>query len=90
MVFDDFLVKGIGEILGGSHREHDLEKIKQRLIDDNEDPSEYEFYLDTRRYGSVPHGGFGLGTERVIRWICGFDQVKDCIAFPRTPDRYKP
>ncbi len=86
----DFLVKGIGEILGGSHREHDLEKIKQRLIDDNEDPSEYEFYLDTRRYGSVPHGGFGLGTERVIRWICGFDQVKDCIAFPRTPERYKP
>lgn len=86
----DFLIAGVGEIIGGSHREHDLEKIKQRLVEDGEDPSEYEFYLDTRRYGSVPHGGFGLGTERVIRWLCGFDHIKDCIPFPRTPERYKP
>jgi asparaginyl-tRNA synthetase len=87
----DFLApEGHGEIIGGSHREHDIEKVKQRLIDDGEDPLEYEFYLDTRRYGSVPHGGFGLGVERVIKWICGLDNIKDCIPFPRTMERYKP
>ena len=87
----DFLApEGYGEIIGGSHREPDIEKVRQRLIDDGEDPSEYEFYLDTRRYGSVPHGGFGLGVERVIRWICGLESIKDAIPFPRTMDRYKP
>lgn len=87
----DFLApEGYGEIIGGSHREHDLEEIKQRLREDGEDPGEYEFYLDTRRYGSVPHGGFGLGVERVITWICGLDNIKDSIAFPRTMERYKP
>tara|TARA_Y100000310_G_scaffold345531_1_gene466084 strand:- start:17276 stop:18568 length:1293 start_codon:yes stop_codon:yes gene_type:complete len=87
----DFLApEGHGEIIGGSHREHDLEKVKQRLKDDGEDPLEYGFYLDTRRYGSVPHGGFGLGVERVIKWICGLDNIKDTIPFPRTMERYKP
>ncbi len=87
----DFLApEGYGEIIGGSHREHDIEKVKQRLRDDGEKPEEYEFYLDTRRYGSVPHGGFGLGVERVIRWICGLDNIKDAIPFPRTMERYKP
>ncbi len=87
----DFLApEGYGEIIGGSHREHDIEKVKERLIADGEDPSEYEFYLDTRRYGSVPHGGFGMGVERIITWICGLDNIKDSIAFPRTMERYKP
>ncbi|MBU0457326.1 MAG: asparagine--tRNA ligase [Nanoarchaeota archaeon] len=87
----DFLApEGYGEIVGGSHREHDLEKIKKRLIDDGEDPAEYEFYLDTRRYGSVPHGGFGMGVERLIAWICKLDTIKDAIPFPRTMERYKP
>jgi asparaginyl-tRNA synthetase len=87
----DFLApEGYGEIIGGSHREHDIEKIKQRLVDDGEDPKEYEFYLDTRRYGTVPHGGFGLGVERLIAWICGLDTIKDAIPFPRTMERYKP
>ncbi len=87
----DFLApEGYGEIIGGSHREHDLEKIKQRLLEQGEDPAQYEFYLDTRRYGSVPHGGFGLGVERVIRWICGLENIKDAIPFPRTMERYKP
>lgn len=87
----DFLApESHGEIIGGSHREHDLEKIKQRLRDQGEDPSQYEFYLDTRRYGSVPHGGFGLGVERVIKWVCGLDNIKDAIPFPRTMERYKP
>jgi asparaginyl-tRNA synthetase len=87
----DFLApEGHGEIIGGSHREHDLEEIKKRLKEQGEDPSQYEFYLDTRRYGSVPHGGFGLGVERLIRWICGLDNIKDAIPFPRTMERYKP
>lgn len=82
--------EGYGELIGGSQREEDLEKIKERLRRDGEDPSEYEYYLDTRRYGSVPHGGFGVGMERVIAWICGLDSVKEAIAFPRTPTRHKP
>ena len=87
----DFLApEGHGEIIGGSQREHDLEKIKQRLLEQGEDPKNYEFYLDTRRYGSVPHGGFGLGVERVIKWICGLENIKDAIPFPRTMERYKP
>ncbi len=79
-----------GEIIGASERESDIEKIKKRLIDEGEDPKQYEFYLDTRRYGSVPHGGWGLGMERVISWICGLDNIKDSIPFPRTILRYKP
>ncbi len=87
----DFLApEGYGEIIGGSQREADIESVKQRLVEDGEDPSEYEFYLDTRRYGSVPHGGFGLGVERVIRWVCGLETIKDAIPFPRTMERYKP
>ena len=87
----DFLApEANGEIIGGSQREHDLEKIKQRLRDQGEDPTEYEFYLDTRRYGSVPHGGFGMGVERIIKWICGLESIKDVIPFPRTMERYKP
>ena len=87
----DFLApEGYGEIVGGSHREHDIEKIKKRLIEENENPKEYEFYLDTRRYGTVPHAGFGLGVERIIAWICGLDTIKDAIPFPRTMERYKP
>ena len=87
----DFLApEGHGEIIGGSQREHDLEKIKLRLRAQGERPEEYEFYLDTRRYGSVPHGGFGLGVERVIKWVCGLENIKDAIPFPRTRERYKP
>ena len=87
----DFLApEGHGEIIGGSQREHDIEKIKQRLIEQGEKLEDYEFYLDTRKYGSVPHGGFGLGIERVIKWICGLDNIKDAIAFPRTMQRYTP
>lgn len=87
----DFLApEGYGEIIGGSQREEDIEKIKQRLVEQGEDLSKYEFYLDTRRYGSVAHGGFGLGVERVITWICGLDNIKDSISFPRTMLRYTP
>jgi asparaginyl-tRNA synthetase len=87
----DFLApEGNGEIIGGSQREHNIEEIKKRLIEQGEKPEEYEFYLDTRRYGSVPHGGFGLGVDRLVRWICGLETIKDAIPFPRTMERYKP
>ena len=87
----DFLApEGHGEMIGGSQREHNIEEIKRRLTEQGEKPEEYEFYLDTRRYGSVPHGGFGLGVERLIKWICGLESIKDCIPFPRTMERYKP
>jgi len=87
----DFLApEGYGEIIGGSQREENIDEIKKRLKEQGEDLKEYEFYLDTRRYGSVPHGGFGLGVERIITWICGFDTIKDSIPFPRTMLRYNP
>ncbi|MDD3244822.1 MAG: asparagine--tRNA ligase [Candidatus ainarchaeum sp.] len=88
--FDCIGPEGYGEIIGASEREPDLEKIKQRLEDDGEDPKHYEFYLDTRRYGSVPHAGFGMGVERLIAYITGVDNIKDTIPFPRTMVRYKP
>lgn len=88
--FDCIGPEGYGEIIGASEREPDLEKIKKRLEDDGEDPKHYEFYLDTRRYGSVPHAGFGMGVERLIAYITGVDNIKDTIPFPRTMVRYKP
>ena len=87
----DFIApEGYGEIIGGSERESDIEEIKKRLEEEGEKVSEYGFYLDTRRYGSVPHGGFGMGVERLISWICKLDSIKDAIPFPRTVLRYKP
>jgi asparaginyl-tRNA synthetase len=87
----DFIApEGYGEIIGGSERESDLEVLKKRLKDMGEKLENYSFYLDTRRYGSVPHGGFGMGVERVISWICGLTNIKDAIAFPRTPTRFTP
>jgi asparaginyl-tRNA synthetase len=87
----DFIAtEGYGEIIGGSERESDINKIIERLKEEGEDPKDYVFYLDTRKYGSVPHGGFGLGVERLITWVCGLDNLKDSIAFPRTMLRCKP
>ncbi|RME32140.1 asparagine--tRNA ligase [Candidatus Woesearchaeota archaeon] len=87
----DFIApEGYGELIGGSARETSLEKLKERLKADGEKLEDYEYYFDTRRYGSVPHGGFGLGMERVISWVCGLDSIKDAIPFPRTPLRWTP
>ncbi len=82
--------EGYGELIGGSEREADPDKIKKRLIEMGEKPEQYSFYLDTRKYGSVPHGGFGMGVERVVSWICGLDTIKDAIPFPRTMTRVTP
>ena len=86
----NILAPFIGEIIDGSQREPDLKKIKQRLKESKIDLKDSDWYLDSRRYGSVPHSGFGLGTERLIQWICGLETIKDAIPFPRTPTRLSP
>jgi len=78
------------EIIGGSERSTDIEYLKKRLRESGANPEDYNFYLDSRRYGSVPHAGFGLGIERVIQWICKLNHIRDAIPFPRTAKRYKP
>ncbi len=88
--FDMIGPEGYGELIGGSQREEDIEKIKDNLKKQGEDLKNYDFYLDTRRYGSVPHGGYGMGVERIISWICGLDNIKDAIPFPRSITRLNP
>lgn len=90
LCFDMLAPAGFGEIIGGSQRSLDVEDMKKRLEADGEDPADYTFYFDTRAYGSVPHSGYGVGIERVIRWICNLESIKDAIPFPRTMLRYKP
>ncbi len=82
--------QGYGEIIGGSQREDDLEALVARMKEKDLDPEDYEWYLDLRRYGSVPHGGFGLGIERTVSWICGLKHVRETIPFPRTMGRMYP
>ncbi len=87
----DFIAPEIGsEIIGGSEREPDLEELKRNLVRQGEDLKAYEWYLDTRRYGSVQHAGFGMGVDRVVRWITMAEHIRDTIPFPRTPARYYP
>ena len=81
----DCLAPGIGEIIGGSQREDSLEKLQAKIKDLNMDEKDYWWYLDLRRYGSVPHSGFGLGFERLIMYITGMQNIRDVIPFPRTP-----
>ena len=81
----DMLVPGIGEIIGGSQREEDLEKLEKRMEELGLDKKEYEWYLDTRRYGSCIHSGFGIGFERLIMYLSGIPNIRDVIPFPRTP-----
>lgn len=87
----DLMLPGVGEVIGGSERDTDFEDIKKRLKLAGEKPELYEWYFDaSSRYGSVPHSGFGMGTERLIMWLTGSESIKDCIAFPRTPRRISP
>ncbi|MBQ9275511.1 MAG: asparagine--tRNA ligase [Succinivibrio sp.] len=81
----DVLAPGIGEIIGGSQREERLEVLDKRMAELGLDPQSYWWYRDLRRYGSVPHSGFGLGFERLIVYITGVGNVRDAIPFPRTP-----
>ncbi len=81
----DVLVPGVGEIIGGSQREDRLDVLEERMREQKLDPHAYEWYLDLRRYGTVPHSGFGLGLERTILFLSGMANVRDVIPFPRTP-----
>ncbi len=81
----DILVPGIGEIVGGSQREERLELLEKRMTAAGLSLSEYDWYLDLRRYGSVPHAGFGLGFERLVQFVTGMGNIRETIAFPRTP-----
>jgi len=82
--------RGFGEITSGGLREDSIESITARIRKEGMDPKAYDWYLDLRRYGSVPHGGFGLGIERLIRWIADAQDIKDTVLFPRTMSRVKP
>ncbi|WP_125703419.1 asparagine--tRNA ligase [Lacticaseibacillus daqingensis] len=82
--------EGYGEIIGGSEREVDYDKLKAAIEAKGLDLAEYEWYLDLRKYGSVPHAGFGLGFERAITWICHLDHLREAIPFPRMINRLKP
>lgn len=75
--------EGYGEIIGGGQREDNLDLLEKKLIEHKLPKEPYEWYLDLRRYGSVPHGGFGLGVERTVAWICGREHIRECIPFPR-------
>jgi asparaginyl-tRNA synthetase len=81
---------GYGEIIGGSQREDNYEKLLQRLAQHNLPREPFEWYLDLRRYGSVPHSGFGLGIERTVSWICGIKHLRETIPFPRMLQRIYP
>ncbi len=81
----DVLVPKIGEIVGGSQREHRLDRLERRMAEQSLDRAAYWWYLDLRRYGSVPHSGFGLGFERVVQFITGMANIRDVIPFPRVP-----
>ena len=81
----DLLVPGIGEIVGGSQREERLEVLLENLKAHDIDPDHYDWYTDLRRYGTVPHAGFGLGFERLIMFVTGIANIRDVIPFPRTP-----
>jgi asparaginyl-tRNA synthetase len=82
--------EGYGEIIGGSERETDVNKLIERLETQCVPIGAYEWYLDLRRFGSVPHSGFGLGIERVVRWVCKLEHIRDAVPFPRTVARVYP
>jgi asparaginyl-tRNA synthetase len=82
--------EGYCEIIGGSQRSLDIQNMTKRLEAEGEDIKSYEWYFDLRKYGSVPHSGYGVGVERVVSWICGLDNIKDAIPFPRTMLRKEP
>jgi asparaginyl-tRNA synthetase len=82
--------EGYGEIIGGGQRIHDLALLEQRIAEHHLPREAFEWYLDLRRYGSVPHAGFGLGIERTVAWLCGLDHVREAIPFPRMLYRMYP
>lgn len=82
--------EGYGEIIGGSQREDDYETLKKRIAEFGLKAADYQWYLDLRKYVSVPHGGFGFGLERIVAWVCGLQHIREAIPFPRTIYRITP
>ena len=82
--------EGFGEIVGGSQREEDPDLLLERMKEEGLNPDDFKWYLDLRKYGSVPHSGFGLGIERLVSWICGLPHIRETIPFPRTLTRLEP
>ena len=87
---DLLAAEGYGEIIGGGQRTASLELLERRIQEHKLPREAYEWYLDLRRYGSVPHSGFGLGVERTVAWICKIDHVRETIPFPRVLNRLYP
>ena len=90
LAVDMLAPEGYGEIVGGSQREDDLDELLKRIKEHNLPQEVFEWYLDLRRYGSVPHAGFGIGLERTVTWICGIDHLREAIPFPRMIYRNTP
>lgn len=90
LAMDILAPEGYGEIVGGSQREDDYDTLVQRIKEHNLPIEAFDWYLDLRRYGSVPHAGFGLGIERTVSWICGIQHLREAIPFPRMIHRLKP
>ena len=88
---DDLLApEGHGEIIGGSERIWDYDLLLQRIKEFGLKPKDYSWYLDLRKYGSVPHSGFGMGIERFVKWVLGLNHIRDAIPFPRSISRNYP
>jgi asparaginyl-tRNA synthetase len=90
LAVDVLAPEGYGEIIGGSQREDDLDTLLARIKEQNLPQEAFEWYIDLRRYGTVPHSGFGLGIERTVGWICGLDHLRETIPFPRMIYRLTP
>jgi asparaginyl-tRNA synthetase len=90
LCFDMLGPEASGELIGGSQRDTNIDELKKALKAKGEKLEDYNYYFDIHSYGAVPHAGFGLGPERLIKWICGLETIKDAIAFPRTMTRFKP
>ncbi|MEM0198759.1 MAG: asparagine--tRNA ligase [Desulfurococcaceae archaeon] len=88
--FDLLAPEGYGEIIGGGEREDNYEILYQRILEQGLNPEDYKWYLDLRKYGSIPHSGFGLGIERAVMWIAGLDHIREAIPFPRYRERIYP
>lgn len=82
--------EGFGEIIGGSQREDNLDFLLERIAEHDLPMEEFEWYVDLRRYGSVPHSGFGLGIERMVSWVCNLEHIREAIPFARRPNRIRP
>lgn len=90
MGVDVIAPEGYGEIIGGGQRIHDPQLLMQRLREHDLPPEAFDWYIDLRKYGTVPHGGFGMGVERFVAWMCGTEHIRECIAYPRMLYRTRP